>query len=52
MSLDEFMLPGHRLNKRKFWDYVKLSLYWGYNFAAELVDKKHIPVKRKPAKSN
>ena len=26
MDLDEFRLKGHRLNKQKFWDYVKLSL--------------------------
>jgi hypothetical protein len=37
MSLKEFALRGHRLNKRKFWDYAKLSLYWGYNFAGELL---------------
>ncbi len=37
MDLSEFSLRGHRLNKRKFWDYVKLSLYWGYNFAGELL---------------
>ena len=39
MTLREFSLKGHRLNKHKFWDYVKLSLYWGYNFAAELLDE-------------
>src|SRR5579872_5465959 len=39
MDITEFLIPGHRLNKRKFWDYVKLSLYWGYNFAGELLDK-------------
>jgi hypothetical protein len=38
IDISEFMLKGHRLNKRKFWDYVKLSLYWGYNFAEELLD--------------
>jgi hypothetical protein len=41
MSLKEFVLKGHRLNKRKFWDYTKLSLYWGYNFAEELLDEHH-----------
>ncbi|HWY79401.1 MAG TPA: hypothetical protein VNW29_03520 [Candidatus Sulfotelmatobacter sp.] len=41
MDLHEFILKGHRMNKRKFWDYVKLSLYWGYNFAGELL--KEIP---------
>lgn len=39
MDITEFLIPGHRMNKRKFWDYVKLSLYWGYNFAGELLDK-------------
>ena len=37
MDLNEFTIKGHRLNKRKFWDYCKLSLYWGYNFAGELL---------------
>ncbi|MDE2589388.1 MAG: hypothetical protein KGL95_06960, partial [Patescibacteria group bacterium] len=42
MEITEFMLKGHRLNKNKFWDYVKLSLYWGYNFAGELLEEKGI----------
>lgn len=41
MDLYEFEITGRRLKKRKFWEYVKLSLYWGYNFAGELVDNKH-----------
>lgn len=40
MDMKEFSLKDHRLNKRKFEEYVKLSLYWGYNFAEELIDKK------------
>ncbi|HVA96637.1 MAG TPA: hypothetical protein VND99_03200 [Candidatus Acidoferrales bacterium] len=40
MDISEFTIKGHRLNKRKFWDYVKLSLYWGYNFAEEILDEK------------
>jgi hypothetical protein len=47
MTIEEFKLKGHRLNKRKFWDYVRLSLYWGYNFAAELVDKNHYQKEKK-----
>ncbi|HSX09308.1 MAG TPA: hypothetical protein VLF93_04090 [Candidatus Saccharimonadales bacterium] len=47
LDLNEFTLRGHRLNKRKFWDYVKLSLYWGYNFAAELLDENHYQKKEK-----
>jgi hypothetical protein len=52
MGTEEFIIKGHRLNKRKFWDYVKLTLYWGYNFAWELVDKKQIPIKKKTKRSN
>jgi hypothetical protein len=52
MDLTEFVIPGHRMNKRKFWDYVKLSLYWGYNFAGELIDKELQQPKEKVAKSN
>ena len=37
MDLKEFTVSKHRMNKRKFWDYTKLSLYWGYNFAGELL---------------
>lgn len=33
----EFALKNHRLNKKKMIDYAKLSLYWGYNFAKELL---------------
>jgi hypothetical protein len=52
MNLNEFNIRGHRLNKRKFWEYVKLSLYWGYNFAAELVDKNHYQPEKKQQNSN
>jgi len=52
MDLNEFSIRGHRLNKRKFWDYVKLSLYWGYNFAAELLDKSHYQSEKKQQSSN
>ena len=52
MDMSEFAINGHRLNKRKFWDYVKLSLYWGYNFAGELVDKKQLQPKEKLSHSN
>jgi len=52
MDLSEFVIKGHRLNKRKFWDYVKLSLYWGYNFAEELMDKKVYQPKNKKQQSN
>ena len=39
LDMSEFVLKGHRLNKDKFWNYAKLSLYWGYNFAGELLKK-------------
>jgi hypothetical protein len=38
MDMSEFTLRGHRLSKKKFWDYTKLSLYWGYNFAGMLLE--------------
>ena len=37
MDMQEFMIKGHKLQKRKFLDYTKLSLYWGYNFARSLL---------------
>lgn len=38
VKMEEFSLEGYRLNKRKFLDYCKLSMYWGYNFARELLN--------------
>lgn len=38
IKMDELSLKRHRLNKRKFFDYCKLSMYWGYNFARELLN--------------
>lgn len=37
VNTEEFSLKKYRLNKRKFLDYCKLSMYWGYNFARELL---------------
>jgi len=37
MEMKEFSIGKHRMNKKKFWDYTKLSLYWGYNFGQELL---------------
>jgi hypothetical protein len=37
IDLDEMKIAKHRLNKKKFMDYTKLSLYWGYNFAKALL---------------
>jgi hypothetical protein len=33
----ELSIKGHRLNRQKFFDYCKLSMYWGYNFSRELL---------------
>ncbi len=37
IKMEDLHLKGHRLNKKKFFDYSKLSMYWGYNFARELL---------------
>jgi len=42
IKMEEMKLPGHRLHRRKFLDYTKLSLYWGYNFAKELLKDSEI----------
>ena len=52
MDMSEFAIAGYKLNKRKFWDYVKLSLYWGYNFAGELLDKEEQRPQEKLSRSN
>lgn len=44
IKTEELSLKGHRLNKRKFLDYSKLSLYWGYNFARELLNENTSPL--------
>ncbi len=38
IKLEELRMKGHRINKIKFHDYSKLSLYWGYNFAKNLLE--------------
>jgi hypothetical protein len=45
MELTEFTIKKHRVNKRKFWDYTKLSLYWGYNFGKELLPESALSAK-------
>jgi hypothetical protein len=52
MDMKEFIIKGHRMNKSKFWDYVKLSLYWGYNFAQTLVEPEAQKSSRKPRQTN
>jgi hypothetical protein len=50
MDMNEFTVRRHRLNKKKFWDYTKLSLYWGYNFAGMLLEPERNKVVRKRTK--
>ncbi|MGH7202950.1 MAG: hypothetical protein ACREHC_00725 [Candidatus Levyibacteriota bacterium] len=52
MDLKEFIIKNHRMNKSKFWDYVKLSLYWGYNFAQTLLEPEVTKPRRKPRQAN
>lgn len=42
MDLKEFTIKGHRFGKKKFWEYTEVSLYWGYNFARELLAEKKL----------
>lgn len=37
IKMEEFTMKKYRLSKRKFFDYCQLSMYWGYNFARELL---------------
>ena len=52
MNMEEFKMSGHRFNKRKCDEYIKLSLYWGYNFAEELLEKPNSTIKRVKASTN
>lgn len=47
MDMNEFTTKSHRLNKKKFWDYTKLSLFWGYNFAGMLLEPERNKVRKK-----
>jgi hypothetical protein len=40
VAIKEFHITGHHTSKKKFLSYSKLSLYWGYNFAEQLLKKK------------
>lgn len=46
MDMSEFTIKKHRFNKKKFWDYTKLSLYWGYNFANMLLEPERTKKKK------
>lgn len=39
VKIKEMKLARHHLDKKKFYEYSKLSLYWGYNFARELLNE-------------
>lgn len=52
MDMNEFTIKGHRLNKRKFWDYTKLSLFWGYNFASALLEPGKNKIRKVKKKEN
>jgi hypothetical protein len=39
IDIHDFHIQGHRLSKKKFADYNKLALYWGYNYARELLQE-------------
>lgn len=51
IEVEEFKIKGYRFNKRKFYDYAKLSLYWGYNFARELLTDQQANAKVAPQNS-
>lgn len=36
----EFVVDGHKLDKETFFKYIGISLYWGYNFAQNIIVKK------------
>lgn len=38
-SLTEFMLDSYNLDEKKFYSYMAVSLYYGYNMAVELLKK-------------
>jgi hypothetical protein len=51
LHMEEFEILRHELNQEKFMDYTRLSLYWGYNFAQELLaEKKRKPSSKQPKK--
>jgi hypothetical protein len=43
LVFSEFSIPDYKLSKSKFYDYARLSLYWGYNFARfVLIEKQRV----------
>ncbi len=47
MDMKDFHIKKYRINKKKFWDYTKLSMYWGYNFGKELLEH---PIRKRTTK--
>ncbi len=39
VSLKEFRIKNHKIKKKKLLDYSRISLYWGYNFAQQLLEE-------------
>jgi len=39
VKLEDMNIRGYKIDTDKFYDYCKLSMYWGYNFARELLNK-------------
>lgn len=39
INIEDMNFKGRKFNQKKFLDYSKLSMYWGYNFARELVNE-------------
>jgi hypothetical protein len=46
MDMQEFVVKKHRMHQKKFWNYTKLSLYWGYNFAGVLLEPERVKKKK------
>lgn len=46
VTMEEFNITKHRISKKRFLAYSKLSLYWGYNFAEQLLNFKKKSITR------
>lgn len=40
INFSEFIIDNHKILKKKIFDYIKLSVYWGYNFAQVVIVEK------------
>jgi hypothetical protein len=50
VAMEDFRIKKHRVNKKKFLSYSKLSLYWGYNFGKQLLAERRTT--QKPSTSS